>query len=461
MSETRGTILVVDDDEDVITAAKLLLKQVPYTVHAEKNPAAIPGLLRNESIDVILLDMNYTRDSTSGTEGFDWLQRILEIDPLAVVILITAYGDIETAIRAIKIGAIDFVLKPWQNEKLLATISSALRLRQSRAKASRLEASQRHLSDALDQPYHEMIGTSEAMQNVFRTIEKVAETDANILILGENGTGKELVARAIHRRSSRAREVIITVDMGAVPETLFESELFGHVKGAYTDATSDQAGKFEAAAGGTLFLDEIGNLSLAMQAKLLRVLETRQVFRVGSTKAIPLDIRLICATNRPVQECVRNNTLRQDFLYRINTVEIHLPPLRVRAADISLLTDFFIERYSRKYGTPARRVEAEAYRRLEQYGWPGNVRELKHTVERAVILHEALSFRPVDFALAPSDVNSDQPDQVMLADLNLEEAEKHLLRRALRTYQGNISKASEALGITRTSLYRRMQKHGL
>ena len=461
MSETRGTILVVDDDEDVITAAKLLLKQVPYTVHTEKNPAAIPGLLRNESIDVILLDMNYTRDSTSGTEGFDWLQRILEIDPLAVVILITAYGDIETAIRAIKIGAIDFVLKPWQNEKLLATISSALRLRQSRAKASRLEASQRHLSDALDQPYHEMIGTSEAMQNVFRTIEKVAETDANILILGENGTGKELVARAIHRRSSRAREVIITVDMGAVPETLFESELFGHVKGAYTDATSDQAGKFEAAAGGTLFLDEIGNLSLAMQAKLLRVLETRQVFRVGSTKAIPLDIRLICATNRPVQECVRNNTLRQDFLYRINTVEIHLPPLRVRAADISLLTDFFIERYSRKYGTPARRVEAEAYRRLEQYGWPGNVRELKHTVERAVILHEALSFRPVDFALAPPDVNSDQADQVMLADLNLEEAEKHLLRRALRTYQGNISKASEALGITRTSLYRRMQKHGL
>ena len=293
MSQPRGTILVVDDDEDVITAAKLLLKQVPYTVYAEKNPAAIPALLRNESIDVILLDMNYTRDVTSGTEGLDWLQKILDIDPLAVVILVTAYGDIETAIRAIKIGAIDFVLKPWQNEKLLATISSAVKLRQSRAKASRLEASQRHLSEALDQPYHEMIGSSEAMQYVFRMIEKVAETEANILILGENGTGKELVARAIHRRSARAHEVIITVDMGAVPENLFEGELFGHMKGAFTDATGDQAGKFEAAAGGTLFLDEIGNLSLAMQAKLLRVLETRQVFRVGSTRTIPLDIRLI------------------------------------------------------------------------------------------------------------------------------------------------------------------------
>lgn len=458
MSQPRGTILVVDDDEDVITAAKLLLKQVPYAVYAEKNPTAIPGVLRNESIDVILLDMNYTRDSTSGTEGFDWLQKILEIDPLAVVILITAYGDIETAIRAIKIGAIDFVLKPWQNEKLLATISSAMKLRQSRAKASRLEVSQRHLGETLDQPYHEMIGASEAMQRVLHTIEKVAETEANIMILGENGTGKELVARAIHRRSARAREVIITVDMGAVPETLFESELFGHVKGSFTDATTDQAGKFEAAAGGTLFLDEIGNLSLAMQAKLLRVLETRQVFRVGSTKAIPLDIRLICATNRPVQECVRNNTLRQDFLYRINTVEIHLPPLRERTGDIPLLTDFFIERYSRKYAKQARRVEAEAYRRLEQYGWPGNVRELKHTVERAVILHDASSFLPADFSLAAPNTS---PDQIVQADLTLQEAEKHLLRRALKTYQGNISKAAEALGITRTSLYRRMQKHDL
>lgn len=458
MSQTLGTILVVDDDEDVITAAKLLLKQAPYTVFTEKNPAAIPEILRNESVDVILLDMNYTRDVTSGTEGFQWLQKILEIDPIAVVILITAYGDIETAIRAIKIGAVDFVLKPWQNEKLLATISSAVQLRHSRARTSHLEASQRHLSETLDQPYHEMIGTSEPMRQVFRTIEKVAETDANILILGENGTGKELVARAIHRRSAREREVIITVDMGAVPETLFESELFGHVKGAFTDATADQAGKFETAAGGTLFLDEIGNLSLAMQAKLLRVLESRQVFRVGSTKPVPLDIRLICATNRPVHEGIRNNTIRQDFLYRINTVEISIPPLRDRVDDIPLLIDFFVERYSRKYNKPVGRIESEAYQRLAQYQWPGNVRELKHTVERAVILHDTALYRSSDFALSNPALESDSE---MPGDLNLAGAEKALLRRALKIHQGNISKASEALGITRTSLYRRMEKHGL
>jgi DNA-binding NtrC family response regulator len=458
MTQSSGTILLVDDDEDVITAAKLLLKQVPYAVHSERSPAVIPEVLRSEQIDVILLDMNYTRDATSGSEGFHWLQKILEIDPLAVVILITAFGDLETAIRAIKVGAVDFVLKPWQNEKLLATISSAVQLRHSRLKASHLEASQRHLSEALDQPYHEMIGTSEAMQQVFRTIEKVAETDANILILGENGTGKELVARAIHRRSARAREVFITVDMGAIPESLFEGELFGHVKGAFTDATSDQTGKFEAAAGGTLLLDEIGNLSLAMQTKLLRVLEMRQLTRVGSNKPIPLDIRLICATNRQVHEGIRNNTIRQDFLYRINTVEIHVPPLRERGEDISLLADFFIERYSRKYNKPERRVEAETYRKLAQYAWPGNVRELKHAVERAVILHEASSYYPTDFALANPDSPSEQD---MPGDLHLAEAEKALLRKALKLHQGNISKAAEALGITRTSLYRRMEKHGL
>jgi DNA-binding NtrC family response regulator len=458
MTQSSGTILLVDDDEDVITAAKLLLKQVPYAVHSERSPAAIPEVLRSEQIDVILLDMNYTRDATSGSEGFHWLQKILEIDPLAVVILITAFGDLETAIRAIKVGAVDFVLKPWQNEKLLATISSAVQLRHSRLKASHLEASQRHLSEALDQPYHEMIGTSEAMQQVFRTIEKVAETDANILILGENGTGKELVARAIHRRSARAREVFITVDMGAIPESLFEGELFGHVKGAFTDATSDQTGKFEAAAGGTLLLDEIGNLSLAMQTKLLRVLEMRQLTRVGSNKPIPLDIRLICATNRQVHEGIRNNTIRQDFLYRINTVEIHVPPLRERGEDISLLADFFIERYSRKYNKPERRLEPETYRSLGEYHWPGNVRELKHAVERAVILHEASSYCPTDFALANPDPQSEQD---MPGDLHLAVAEKALLRKALKLHQGNISKAAEALGITRTSLYRRMEKHGL
>jgi DNA-binding NtrC family response regulator len=458
MKQSLGTVLVVDDNEDVLLAAKLLLKQAPYTVHTEKNPESLPAILKNESVDVILLDMNYTRDVTSGTEGFHWLGKILEIDPLSVVILITAYGDIETAIRAIKSGAVDFVLKPWQNEKLLATLSSAMQLRRSRAKVRQLEVSQRHLSEAMDLPFHEMVGSSPAIQRVFHTIEKVAGTDANILILGENGTGKELVARAIHRRSPRADEVFITVDMGAVPETLFESELFGHVRGSFTDARADRAGKFEAAASGTLFLDEIGNLSVAMQAKLLRVLETRQVARVGSNQAVPFDIRLICATNKSIQEGIRTNTFRQDFLYRINTVEIHLPPLRERREDIPLLADYFIERISRKYGKPLQRVEAQALRKLEQYAWPGNIRELQHTVERAVILHEAASYRPQDFILAAQDTGS---DRIVLDDLDLEEAEKILLRKALTLHQGNVSKAAEALGLTRTSLYRRMEKYGL
>lgn len=458
MKQSPGTILIVDDDEDILTAAKLLLKQIPYNVYTLAHPEEIPALLKNESIDIILLDMNYTRDVTSGNEGFQWLKKILEIDPLTVVILTTAYGDIDTAIRAIKFGAVDFVLKPWQNEKLLATISSALQLRRSRTRVHQLETSQQHLQEAMDQPFHEMVGVSPAMRQVFHDIEKVAVTDANVLIVGENGTGKELVARAIHRQSARAQEIFIGVDMGALPETLFESELFGHTKNAFTGATADRAGKFEAASGGTLFLDEIGNLSLAMQSKLLRVLETRQVFRLGSNKPVELDIRLICATNRPIQEGLRNNTIRQDFLYRINTIEIHLPALRERREDIPLLTDFFIERYVRKYNKPKCRLEPLAYRKLEQYAWPGNVRELRHTIERSIILNDKPIFRPADFSLTPADSTS---EQIVLDDLNLEEAERVLLRKALTIHEGNISKAAEALGITRTSLYRRMEKHGL
>jgi two-component system response regulator HydG len=458
MKNSPGTILVVDDDQDILTAAKLLLKQIPYTVYTSSQPEEIPALLKNETFDVILLDMNYTRDVTSGVEGFQWLQKILEIDPLAVVILITAYGDIDTAIRAIKLGAVDFVLKPWQNEKLLATVSSAMQLRRTRNRLHQLESSQQYLREAMDQPFHEMIGSSPVMQQVFRDIERVAGTDASILIVGENGTGKELVARAIHRQSARAQEVFIGVDMGAVPETLFESELFGQTKGAFTGATADRAGKFEAAAGGTLFLDEIGNLSLAMQAKLLRVLETRQVSRIGSNKPVQLDIRLICATNRSIQEGLRNNTIREDFLFRINTVEIHLPPLRERREDIPLLADFFIKRYGLKHNRPALRIEPLAYRKLEQYSWPGNVRELQHTIERAVILNDKSVFSEADFLLSP---DGSPPGQIKLDSLTLEGAEKYLLRKALATHEGNISKASEALGITRASLYRRMKKHGL
>jgi two-component system response regulator HydG len=458
MKKPLGKILVVDDDEDVLLAAKLLLKQASYFVMTEKNPSTLPTLLKNESFDVILLDMNFTRDVTSGVEGFHWLQHILDIDPSAIVILITAFGDVETAVKAVKAGATDFVLKPWQNEKLLATLSSAMQLRMSRSKVQQLELQQQHLREAMDQPYHEMIGANPAMQKIFQTIEKVAATDANILILGENGTGKELVARAIHRRSQRAEGIFISVDIGAVPEALFESELFGHVKGAFTDAHADRAGKFEAASGGTLFLDEVGNVSLPLQAKLLRVLETRQVVRVGSNKPIPFDIRLICATNKPVREGVLDNTIRQDFLYRINTVEIHLPPLRERREDIPLLAEYFIVIYSRKYGKPIHRIDAQAAQRLEQYGWPGNVRELQHTIERAVILHEGTQFHSSDFAL---EYPSNDSDKIILDNLNLDDAEKILLQKALTAHQGNISQAAEALGLTRASLYRRMEKYGL
>ena len=338
--------------------------------------------------------MNFTLDATSGTEGFTWLERILQIDPSAVVILITAYGDVEMAVRAVKVGATDFVLKPWQNEKLLATISSALNLRHSRLEVDRLRSRQQQLNQDIDQRYPEMIGISPAMQTVFGTIEKVAATEANVLILGENGTGKELVARALHRQSPRSDDVFISVDLGAIAETLFESELFGHVKGAFTDAKENRAGRFELASGGTLFLDEIGNLSLAMQAKLLSALEHRKVTRLGSNAVRDIDIRLICATNTPIYEMVSQNRFRQDLLYRMNTVEIHLPPLRERFEDIELLVEHFLASYTKKYKKTVKGLSAAALKKLQRYHWPGNIRELRHTLERAIILADSKLLQP-------------------------------------------------------------------
>jgi DNA-binding NtrC family response regulator len=402
--------------------------------------------------------MNFTRDVTSGTEGFQWLDRILEIDPSLVVVLTTAYGDVELAVRAIKAGATDFVLKPWQNEKLLATISSAMNLRLSRLEADHLRSRQKQLSADLDQPFHDFIGTCPAIQNVFAAIEKVSRTDANVLILGENGTGKELVAREIHRRSNCADEVFISVDMGALTETLFESELFGHMKGSFTDAKEDRAGRFEVASGGTLFLDEIGNLSLPLQAKLLSALQNRQVTRLGSHKPILIDIRLISATNRPVHEMVTRNEFREDLLYRINTVEIMMPPLRDRQGDIPLLTDHFLRMYRKKYQSSTRSLSAAALRKLEKYQWPGNVRELQHTIERAVIMSDSTVLQPNDF-LFPS--REGKGEGLAVDDYNLEDLEKLAIRKAIRKHGGNISKAAEELGLTRASLYRRMEKYGL
>ena len=458
MPKNPGNILVVDDNEDLLLAARLFLKQHFSMVHTEQDPEKIPTSLKNENYDVILLDMNFTMDATSGVEGFLWLEKILQIDPSAVVILITAYGDVEIAVRAVKAGATDFVLKPWQNEKLLATISSALNLRYSKLEVDKLRSRQKQLCDDIDQKYHNMIGVSPAIRKVFATIDKVAATEADILILGENGTGKELVARALHRQSSRAGEVFINVDMGAIAETLFESELFGHMKGAFTDAGENRPGRFELASGGTLFLDEIGNLSLAMQAKLLSVLETRKVTRLGSNKPQDIDIRLICATNMLIYDMVAKNDFRQDLLYRINTVEINLPPLRERKEDIALLVGHFLTIFSKKYKKNITGTSASALKKLERYHWPGNIRELRHTLERAIILTESQMLQPADFLFPETEKDV---DGVVFENYNLENVEKTVIRKALKKHEGNVSHAAIELGLTRTSLYRRMEKYGL
>ncbi|MCF8396479.1 MAG: sigma-54 dependent transcriptional regulator, partial [Melioribacteraceae bacterium] len=457
-SKKRIRVLIIDDNEDVLLAAKLLLKPHVDVISIEKNPENIPQLIKSESYDVIFLDMNFTQDMTSGQEGFYWLNQILQIDPAAVVILITAYGDIETAVRAVKEGATDFVLKPWQNEKFIATLSSALKLRESKVELQYLKSRQKQLNKDLDQKFSEIIGVSECMQDVFNVIEKVAQTDANVLILGENGTGKELIARALHRRSKRADEVFIGVDMGAITSTLFESELFGHVRGAFTDAREDRAGRFEVANGGTLFLDEIGNVSTELQAKLLTVLQNREISRVGSHKKISIDIRLICATNHPIYDKVDNGNFRQDLLYRINTVEINLPPLRERREDIPLLVEHFLNVYKKKYEKNSLSINGETIKKLTNYNWPGNVRELQHAIERAVIMCDGEQLLPDDFLLS---TKSRKDETVSLENYNLDEIEKKVIQKILNKYSGNITKAARELGLTRTSLYRRMEKYGL
>jgi len=458
MTSKRGKILIIDDDEDILQAARLLLKQHVAQVHTEKKPDAIPSLLKNESYDVIFLDMNFAKGATSGQEGFDWLSKILEIDPSSVVVLITAFGDVEMAVRAIKEGATDFILKPWQNERLIATLSAAMNLRLSRIEANYLRSRQKQLSADLDQPFHDFIGQSRPMQEVFSAIQKVAQTDANVLILGENGTGKELVARELHRQSPRADEVFISVDMGALSETLFESELFGHVKGAFTDAKEDRAGRFEIASGGTLFLDEIGNLPLTLQAKLLTVLENRQVIRLGSNKAIPIDVRLICATNMAIYDMVAQNRFRQDLLYRVNTVEIHLPPLRERIEDIPILVEHFLKIYSKKYHKPLKGLSSATMKRLEKYHWPGNVRELQHALERAIIMSDTKVLQPSDFLFPSPEVKG---DALTFDSYNLEEIEKLIIHKAVSKHRGNVTHAAKELGLSRASLYRRMEKYGL
>jgi DNA-binding NtrC family response regulator len=455
-----GAILVVDDNFGVLAAAKLFLKRHFSQVDTERNPENLPNLLSNMRYDVILLDMNFTKDRSSGKEGFFWLERILQIDASAVVILITAYGDVEMAVQAIKGGATDFVLKPWENEKLLATLLSAMKLRASKVENDELKAKQKGLAIAHNEAIPEILGNSPAMRKVFETINRVAQTDANVIILGENGTGKELVAQAIHQQSRRSNEHFVKVDLGAITETLFESELFGHVKGAFTDARDDRPGRFEAANRGTIFLDEIGNLSAGLQAKLLSALQNRVITRVGSNQARPIDVRVISATNMPLYEMVKERSFRQDLLYRINTIEIHLPALRERADDILLLAEHFLQLYNRKYNRHISSISTTLKKALQAYPWPGNVRELQHAMERAVIMatdHGAL--QPDDFMLGASPAL--EADSLNLSSMNLEDIERETILKAIKKHQGNISEASKELGLTRASLYRRLEKYGI
>lgn len=450
-----GKILMIDDDEDVLLAAKMLLKKYNHQVIIEKNPNKIPFLLNNDTYDVILLDMNFSKDTTSGKEGFEWLKQIKDRDPQAVVIMITAFGDVEMAVRALKEGATDFILKPWQNEKLVATISTAIRLKKSYLEVDKLRKAKQMLEEQISQPFRDIIGQSASLNEVFALIDKVAKTDANILILGENGTGKELVARAIHQKSLRKDNSFVAVDMGAVTETLFESELFGHKKGAFTDARDDRPGRFELANGGTLFLDEIGNLSMNLQSKLLSALQSRQVTRVGANNPVEVDIRLVCATNMPLHEMVKEGKFRQDLLYRINTVEINIPPLCDRIDDIPMLATHFLNFYSKKYHKEVLSISSEAMGKLKKYPWPGNVRELQHAIERAVIMADSNTLQESDFLFSRkgNDISSDS--------LNLDEVEKSAVTKAIQLHNGNISKAADELGLTRASLYRRMEKYGL
>lgn len=451
----QGKILIIDDNEDVLFALNLLLEPYTEKIKVTTSPARIEHFMDTFNPDVILLDMNFSRDASSGQEGFFWLGKILQKDPQAVVLFITAYADTEKAVRAIRSGATDFIPKPWEKEKLLATISSAIRLRQSRSEVTSLKQQLTALSSP-EEPV-ELIGRSEAMLEVIRTIEKISGTDANILLLGENGTGKDLIAKAICQNSPRSSAPFVPIDLGAIPETLFESELFGYEKGAFTDARKDKAGRMETASGGTLFLDEIGNLSMSMQSRLLTAIEKRQISRLGATQVRNIDIRLICATNADIHNMVTNGTFRQDLLYRINTIEIHIPPLRERGQDILLLAGHFLKRYCYKYKKDIRGFTRDTQQKLLHYNWPGNVRELQHAVERAVILASGSMLQPENFMLRPPRYSAGPETET----LNLMELEKQTIEKAMKKCEGNISRAAELLGITRFTLYRKLEKYNL
>jgi len=453
----KPKLLIIDDNAQILESLKILLDEEFEVLETLRKPDLIPERLQHQSFDIVLMDMNFAVGETSGQEGMYWLQEIMKKDPLAIVILITAFGDIELAVEAIKQGATDFITKPWNPDKLIATLKSGYELRKSRLEVRNLRDKQFQLTSEIDKNFSMFTGSSVGMKRIQETVKKVSGTDVNILILGENGTGKEVIAREIHRQSDRAEEVFISVDLAALSESLFESEMFGHVKGAFTDAREDRPGRFEVANGGTLFLDEIGNLSLSIQSKLLQVLQNREVIRVGATQTVPVDIRLISATNKPIHEMVSELTFREDLFFRINTIKIEIPPLRERIPDIPGLTDFFLKEYTRKYEKPFLKINSKALNKLCSYAWPGNIRELKHTMEKSVILCESSTIKPEELYLSAGN-STHKTGKITHKLTNME---KNAIAKVIEECRGNYSLAAKMLGISRTTLYAKIKKYGL
>jgi len=456
MKRTKANILIVDDDSHILYSLQTLLERYFTQVFTEKLPERIPSILNEKDIDVIVLDMNYAYGETSGKEGLEWINRILELYPNVSIVPITAYGGVNMAVEALKSGAVDFVVKPWQNEKIVSTINAANNYTRSKQKISILKEQKALLNRTTGISPMDFIGKSDVMKRVFEKIDRVAGTDANVLILGENGTGKELVARSIHNRSDRCNETFVNVDLGSISETLFEPELFGYVKGAFTDAAEDRLGRFEAANEGTLFLDEIGNIPLALQSKLLSVLQNMEIFKVGSSKATAIDARIITATNQNIYSLVNEGLFRNDLFYRINTVEILLPPLRNRTEDIALIGEYFLRKFSHKYKKQINPLSEKVITYLRKYDWPGNVRELQHSIERAVIMCSGRDLATHDFPFR--NTNDDMP-QLHFDRLNLKMIEKWAIESCLEKHEGHITKAAAELGITRGALYRRFDKY--
>ena len=457
MARKEGSILIVDDNDDLLIALKLFLSRQFTKIDTLRNPNLILSTLERHSYDVILLDMNFRAGIATGNEGIFWMHKILEKDPHATVVFITAYGDVELAVKSMKEGAADFIMKSWDEQKILSTVLSAYELRKSRLEVSLLKKKQAHLTGEIEKDYTVCYCQSTAMKEINDLVKKIASADASVLILGENGTGKEVVAREIHRLSDRKSEIFVKVDLGALPETLFESELFGHRKGAFTDAKEDRDGRFIIASGGTLFLDEIGNLPLSLQSKLLSAIQNREVYPVGSSRSYPTDVRIISATNLPLQEMIGQKTFREDLYYRINAIQLEIPPLRNRKDDIPVLSKFFLRKYTDQYNKPGLVLNDKALASVQQHDWPGNIRELDHTIEKAVILSDKGVILPDHLFPRSKSARGPQP----VSTLNLEEHEKQVIERALREERGNVSAAAKTLGINRSTLYQKMKKYGI